>query len=77
MTVKESTSEAQRLKELVHRTAPSVIREELAEYLRCLKEGVYVTYTLSLGKFNVPYSVLPWKRSTTIGNLNFMKLFPS
>jgi len=42
VTVKKDTSEAQKLKELVHRKAPSIIREQLEEYLRCLKEGMNV-----------------------------------
>ena len=42
ITVKKDTSEAQKLKELVHRKAPSIIREQLEEYLRCLKEGMNV-----------------------------------
>lgn len=42
VTVKKDTSGAQKLKELVHRTAPSIIREQLEEYLRCLKEGMNI-----------------------------------
>ena len=40
--MKKDTSGAQKLKDLVHRTAPSIIREQLEEYLRCLKEGTNV-----------------------------------
>ena len=40
--MKKVTSAAQKLKELVYRTAPSIIREQLEEYLRCLKEGTKV-----------------------------------
>ena len=39
MTVKKTTSDALKLKQLMHREAPALIREKLAEYLHCLKEG--------------------------------------
>ena len=42
VTVKKSGKEAQALKELMHREAASIIRNQLAEYLRCLKEGMCV-----------------------------------
>lgn len=39
MTVIKRTKEAQKLKELMHREAHVLIKKNLLEYLRCLKEG--------------------------------------
>lgn len=36
---KKGSKEAEVLKALMHREAGAMIREQIAEYLRCLKEG--------------------------------------
>lgn len=41
VTSKKSSKEALKLKGLVHRLAPKMIQEQVAEYIRLLKEGVY------------------------------------
>ena len=59
--MKKVTSAAQKLKELVHRTAPSIIREQLEEYLRCLKEGTKVELlTCSALTVIIDYLFLPY-----------------
>ncbi len=40
VTAKKSSSTAENLKGLVHRMAPAILREQLIEYIRCLKEGM-------------------------------------
>lgn len=40
MTVKEDTSEAQTMKEMMLRLAPAAVRSKLEEYLRRLREGM-------------------------------------
>ena len=39
MTSKKSSKEALTLKALVHRLAPEMVREQVGEYIRMLKEG--------------------------------------
>lgn len=39
MTAKKTTNEAHKLKEMMHREAGGVVKKQLLEYLRCLKEG--------------------------------------
>ena len=39
VTVTKVSKASQKLKELVHKVAPDTIRDQLAEYVRCLKEG--------------------------------------
>ena len=39
MTTKEKTNEAFKLKALVHRLAPKMVQDQVAAYIRLLKEG--------------------------------------
>lgn len=39
MTSKDSSKDALKLKALVHRLAPEMIQDQVAEYIRSLKEG--------------------------------------
>ena len=41
MTSKKSSKEALKLKALVHRLAPKMVQDQVAEYIRSLKEGMY------------------------------------
>ena len=47
VTVNKKGHEAQALKELMHRQSPDVVREKIAEYLRCLKEGLSCPQTFA------------------------------
>ena len=73
--MKKVTSAAQKLKELVHRTAPSIIREQLEEYLRCLKEGTKVELlTCSALTVILDYSFLPYLYIATPSQLGSVPL---
>ena len=52
VTVTKVSKTSQKLKELVHKVAPDTIRDQLAEYVRCLKEG---TNTV---KASVPHIII-------------------
>ena len=42
MTSKKSSKDALKLKGLVHRLAPKMVQEQVAEYIRLLKEGIII-----------------------------------
>ena len=42
VTSKKSSKDALKLKGLVHRLAPKMIQEQVAEYIRLLKEGMCI-----------------------------------
>ena len=44
VTAKKNTKESRKLKELVHRVAPGMIRGQLSNYLKSLREGIVIKY---------------------------------
>lgn len=42
VTAKKSSRDATKLKELTHRVAPKIVREQLSNYLKTMREGMYV-----------------------------------
>ncbi len=42
VTAKKSSRDATKLKELTHKVAPKIIREQLSAYLKTMREGTWV-----------------------------------